>query len=25
MSFSGAAVQNAIYIAQTPPEWPVTA
>src|SRR5881392_2815447 len=25
MSFSGALVQNAIYIAQHPPEWPVTA
>ncbi len=24
MSFSGALVQNAIYIAQEPPEWPVT-
>ena len=23
MGFSGAAVQNAIYIAQQPPEWPV--
>src|SRR5436305_14225390 len=23
MSFSGALVQNAIYIAQQPPEWPV--
>ena len=25
MSFSGALIQNAIYIAQEPPEWPVTA
>ena len=25
MSFSGALIQNAIYIAQQPPEWPVTA
>ena len=25
MSFSGAMIQNAIYIAQEPPEWPVTA
>ncbi len=25
MSFSGALVQNAIYIAQQPPEWPITA
>jgi isopentenyl diphosphate isomerase/L-lactate dehydrogenase-like FMN-dependent dehydrogenase len=25
MSFSGAMIQNAIYIAQQPPEWPVTA
>jgi lactate 2-monooxygenase len=25
MSFSGAMVQNAIYIAQQPPDWPVTA
>ncbi|HVW90194.1 MAG TPA: alpha-hydroxy-acid oxidizing protein [Gaiellaceae bacterium] len=25
MSFSGALVQNAIYIAQQPPEWPLTA
>jgi isopentenyl diphosphate isomerase/L-lactate dehydrogenase-like FMN-dependent dehydrogenase len=25
MSFSGALVQNAIYIAQQPPEWPVSA
>ena len=25
MSFSGALVQNAIYIAQEPPEWPITA
>ncbi|HET7130332.1 MAG TPA: alpha-hydroxy-acid oxidizing protein [Gaiellaceae bacterium] len=25
MSFSGSLVQNAIYIAQQPPEWPVTA
>src|SRR5919201_2990052 len=25
MSFSGALVQNAIYIAQQPPEWPVAA
>jgi len=24
MSFSGAMIQNAIYIAQEPPEWPVT-
>src|SRR3954453_20196037 len=24
MSFSGALVQNAIYIAQQPPEWPVS-
>ncbi len=24
MSFSGALVQNAIYIAQEPPEWPIT-
>ena len=25
MSFSGAMIQNAIYIAQEPPEWPMTA
>ena len=25
MSFSGAMIQNAIYIAQQPPEWPITA
>ena len=25
MCFSGSLVQNAIYIAQTPPEWPITA
>ncbi len=25
MSFSGALIQNAIYIAQAPPEWPITA
>src|SRR5206468_3688481 len=25
MSFSGSLIQNAIYIAQQPPEWPVTA
>ena len=25
MSFSGALIQNAIYIAQQPPEWPITA
>ncbi len=25
MSFSGSLVQNAIYIAQQPPEWPITA
>jgi lactate 2-monooxygenase len=25
MSFSGALVQNAIYIAQQPPDWPITA
>ena len=25
MSFSGSMIQNAIYIAQQPPEWPVTA
>jgi lactate 2-monooxygenase len=25
MSFSGSLVQNAIYIAQTPPEWPIAA
>jgi lactate 2-monooxygenase len=25
MSFSGALIQNAIYIAQQPPDWPVTA
>ena len=25
MSFSGALVQNAIYIAQEPPEWPIAA
>ena len=25
MSFSGAMIQNAIYIAQQPPEWPVAA
>jgi isopentenyl diphosphate isomerase/L-lactate dehydrogenase-like FMN-dependent dehydrogenase len=25
MSFSGAMIQNAIYIAQEPPEWPVSA
>ena len=25
MSFSGALIQNAIYIAQEPPEWPITA
>ncbi len=25
MTFSGALVQNAIYIAQQPPEWPITA
>jgi lactate 2-monooxygenase len=25
MSYSGAMIQNAIYIAQRPPEWPVTA
>jgi lactate 2-monooxygenase len=25
MSFSGAMIQNAIYISQEPPEWPVTA
>ena len=25
MGFSGAAIQNAIYIAQQPPEWPVSA
>ena len=25
MSFSGAMIQNAIYIAQQPPEWPVSA
>ena len=25
MSFSGAMIQNAIYIAQQPPEWPLTA
>jgi lactate 2-monooxygenase len=25
MSYSGAMIQNAIYIAQQPPEWPVTA
>ncbi len=25
MSFSGSLIQNAIYIAQEPPEWPVTA
>src|SRR5689334_12619077 len=25
MSFSGAMIQNAIYIAQQPPDWPVTA
>ena len=25
MSFSGSLIQNAIYIAQTPPEWPVAA
>ena len=25
MTFSGALVQNAIYIAQEPPEWPITA
>ena len=24
MSFSGAMIQNAIYIAQQPPEWPIT-
>ncbi|HEY5294977.1 MAG TPA: alpha-hydroxy-acid oxidizing protein [Gaiellaceae bacterium] len=24
MSFSGATIQNAIYIAQQPPEWPIT-
>src|SRR5580698_10543277 len=23
MSFSGASIQNAIYIAQEPPEWPI--
>ena len=25
MSFSGSLIQNAIYIAQQPPEWPVSA
>ena len=25
MSFSGSMIQNAIYIAQQPPEWPVSA
>src|SRR5579872_4630897 len=25
MSFSGALVQNAIYIARQPPDWPITA
>ena len=25
MSFSGSLIQNAIYIAQQPPEWPVAA
>ena len=25
MSFSGASIQNAIYIAQQPPEWPISA
>ena len=25
LSFSGALIQNAIYIAQEPPEWPITA
>ena len=25
MSFSGSLIQNAIYIAQEPPEWPITA
>ena len=25
MSFSGALIQNAIYIARQPPEWPVDA
>jgi len=25
VSFSGALIQNAIYIAQQPPDWPVTA
>ena len=24
MSFSGSLIQNAIYIAQQPPEWPVS-